>query len=130
MRRSPPTDWLPRLSLRAMTAPRSPRSAWLLVGCTPSIVSKVHSAGQIFSRLQREAPSTAVARALAGVTGEDRFELASQLADAALELGSVAGVLKDLPGPEQLLADSQAGLAEILLGGEAVGVHREVALQM
>ena len=51
-RRSPPTYWLPRLSLHAMTAPRSPRSAWLLVGCTPSIESTVQSAGQIFSRLR------------------------------------------------------------------------------
>jgi hypothetical protein len=25
----------------------SPRSAWLLVGCTPSIASNVHNAGQI-----------------------------------------------------------------------------------
>jgi hypothetical protein len=53
-----------------------------------------------------------------------------QLADAALELGAVSGVLVDLPRPEQLVADVQARLAEFLLGGETVGVHGEVALQM
>jgi len=33
-----------------MTAPRRPRSAWLLVGSTPSISLKVQSAGQSLSR--------------------------------------------------------------------------------
>jgi hypothetical protein len=64
------------------------------------------------------------------VAREDRFELAAQPADTALEFGALTGVLKDLPRPEQLLADSQAGFAEVFLGREAVGVHREVALQM
>jgi hypothetical protein len=44
-----------------------------------------------------------------------------QRADAALELVAVAGVLVDLPGPEQLVADLQGGLAELLVGGQAVG---------
>jgi hypothetical protein len=112
-----------------MTAPRSPRSASLLVGWTPSIESKVQSAGQIFS-VAREAPSAAVARALAGVAGEDRLQPPAQHADAALENCAVAGVLKDLPGPEQLVADPQAGFAEFLLGGEPVGMHGKVTLQM
>src|SRR5450756_2951678 len=33
-----------------MTAPRRPRSAWLLVGSTPGTLAKVHSAGQPLSR--------------------------------------------------------------------------------
>src|SRR5665647_834279 len=33
-----------------MTAPRRPRSAWLLVGSTPGTLAKLHSAGQRFSR--------------------------------------------------------------------------------
>jgi len=49
----------------------------------------------------REAAGVAVARGLAGVAREDRLQLTAQLADAALELGSLAGVLVDLPGPEQ-----------------------------
>src|SRR5450759_1268338 len=33
-----------------MTAPRRPRSAWLLVGSTPGTLAKLHSAGQRFRR--------------------------------------------------------------------------------
>jgi hypothetical protein len=40
------------------------------------------------------------------------------------------GVLIDLPGPEQLVADSQAVLAEFVFGADAFGVGLEVALQM
>jgi hypothetical protein len=72
----------------------------------------------------------AVARGLGGVAGEDRLEFTMWLADAALELGAVGGVLVDLSGPEQLVADVQAGFAEFLFGGETVGVHGEVALPM
>jgi hypothetical protein len=64
------------------------------------------------------------------VGAQDRFELAAQGSHAALELGSVAGVLVDLPHPKQLLADPQPGFAEGLLGGEAFGVRGEVALQV
>ena len=35
-----------------MTAPRSARSAWLLVGCTPLWLANVHSAGQAFRELR------------------------------------------------------------------------------
>jgi hypothetical protein len=36
--------------LRRMTAPRSPRSAWLLVGSTPGTLANVHRAGQSLRR--------------------------------------------------------------------------------
>jgi len=67
---------------------------------------------------------------LGGVAGEDGFQFAAQFADAALEVGAVAGVLVDLPCPEQLLADPQPVLTEFLFGREAVGVRGEVALQV
>ena len=35
-----------------MTALRSARSAWLLVGSTPACEAKVHRAGQAFRRLR------------------------------------------------------------------------------
>src|SRR3954453_5639112 len=113
-----------------MTAPRSARSAWLLVGCTSGWAAKVHSAGQILSRVAREAPALAVAGVLGGVPADDRLQFALQGADAALQLAAVAGVLVDLPGPEELVADLQAVLAELLLGAAAVGVEGEVALQV
>src|SRR4051812_5103518 len=49
-----------------------------------------------------------VAGLLAGVGAQERLELAAQRADATLELLAVAGVLVDLPAPEQLLADPQS----------------------
>src|ERR1044072_3375259 len=77
-----------------------------------------------------EASTAEVACALAGVAGEERLQIAAQLAGTALEVGAVAGVLVDLPGPEQLLADPEARFAEVFLGREAVGVRGEVALQV
>jgi hypothetical protein len=74
--------------------------------------------------------AAAVARLLAGVAAQDGLELAAQRADAALELAAVGGVLVDLPRPKQLLAGSEAVLAEFLLGGEPVGVGGEVALEV
>src|SRR5665647_2283997 len=50
MVRSPRADWLPCESLRRMTAPRRPRSAWLSGGSTPGTPAKLHSAGQRLSR--------------------------------------------------------------------------------
>ena len=50
-KRSPSWLWVPRESFRWMTGARSARSAGLLVGSTPSVVTKVQSAGQILSRL-------------------------------------------------------------------------------
>ena len=39
-------------------------------------------------------------------------------------------VSEDLPGPEDALAQLEAGLAELLLGGEPFGVRFEVAPQV
>ncbi len=59
-----------------------------------------------------------------------RSPLALQRPDAALELRAVAGVLEDLPRPEQLVADSEAVLAELFVDAAAFGVEGEVALQV
>jgi hypothetical protein len=48
----------------------------------------------------------------------------------ALQFAALAGVLVDLPRPEQLVADAQAVLAELFLGAEAVGVGGEVAREV
>jgi hypothetical protein len=77
-----------------------------------------------------EAAALAVADLLARVFAQARFELALQQPHATLELLAVAGVLEDLPRPEQLLADGQAGLAELTLDAAAFGVEGEVALQV
>jgi hypothetical protein len=48
----------------------------------------------------------------------------------ACELAAVVGVLVDLPGPEDALAQAQAVLAELFLGGHAFGVRFEVACEV
>lgn len=113
-----------------MTASRSVRSAWLLVGCTPGCAAKVHSAGQTFSKVACEAPALAVAGLGAGVLAQDRLEFVLQRSDAPLELCALTGVLEDLPRPEDLVADPEAVLAELLVGAAALGMKGEVALQV
>jgi hypothetical protein len=56
--------------------------------------------------------------------------LVSQATHGASQLPPVVGVLEDLPGPEDALAQGEAVLAELPLGREAFGVGLEVALQV
>lgn len=49
---------------------------------------------------------------------------------AVLEFVAVCGVLVDLPGPEQFVADLQAGFADLFLEAAALGVRCEGALQV
>jgi len=48
-------------------------------------------------------------------------------ADRELQLAAIACVGEDLPGPEDALAEREAVLAELLLGGETFGVRGEIA---
>jgi hypothetical protein len=84
--------------------------------------------GPELEQVARDPARALVGRGLCGVAAEDWLELAPQPQDAALQLGALAGVLVDLPRPEQLVADAEAVLAEFALGAEAVGVRGEVAL--
>jgi hypothetical protein len=81
-------------------------------------------------QVARQAAGVLVARRLAAVGAQDRLEFAAQRADAPLELWAIAGVLVDLPRPEELLADPQAVLGELLFDAKAVGVGLEVSAQM
>ena len=99
-------------------------------GLHPGVVGEGPQRGPELEQVAREAAGAPVARGAGGVAAKERLELAAQRADAALEFTAVAGVLVDLPRPEQLRADAQPVLAEFVLGGEAVGVGGEVALQM
>jgi hypothetical protein len=105
-----------------MTALRSARSAWLLVGSTPGWGGERRERGPDLQEIAGEASALAVAGLGAGVFAHDRLEFATQCANAALELAALAGVLKDPPCPEQLGADPQAVLAELLVNAEPFGV--------
>src|SRR5687768_7546832 len=113
-----------------MTAPRSARSAWLLVGSTPAAVGEGPQRRPGLEQVARHPARVLVARRLARVAAQDRLELAAQQPNAATELAPLAGVLVDLPGPERLRADPKARLSELALGGETFGVGFKVALQV
>src|SRR5450756_2743244 len=125
--RAPWADWLPCESLRRMTAPRRPRSAWLLVGSTPGTLAKLHSAGQRLSRLPAKVRWRGLRAALARRLLEQRSERVLERAEALAEAGAVSVPAALVPGGEQPLRDLEAGRAELLLGAEPLAVGGEVA---
>jgi hypothetical protein len=68
-----------------------------------------------------------VARCLAGVGAQQRLELSTYGADPAGELGAVAGVLVDLPGPKQLVTDLKRRVAERFLSTDPFGLGFVIA---
>src|SRR3954451_13327086 len=113
-----------------MTAPRRPRSAWLLVGSTPSTSTNVQSAGRELEQVVADRAGVAVARGFGRVGLEQRAQLTFEWGDPAFECRPVAVLLVDLPGGEELFGDPQPGLAELFLCGHAFGVGGEVAEQV
>src|SRR3954447_23149727 len=113
-----------------MTAPRKCAFGVVVGGLHGGVSGEGPQRRPDLEQVAREAPALAVAGVLAGVPADDRLQFALQRADAALELAAVAGVLVDLPGPEELVAEPQAVLAELFLGAAALGVEGEVALQV
>ena len=53
-----------------------------------------------------------------------------QRANGALQLAPIGGVGKDLPRPEDALAQCKPSLPELPLGGQPVGVRGEVTLEV
>ncbi len=50
--------------------------------------------------------------------------------DRELQIGPIACVLEDLPGPEDTLAESESVLTELLPRRQAFGVRGEIALEV
>src|SRR5450756_577143 len=113
-----------------MTAPRRPRSAWLLVGSTPGTPAKLHRAGQRLSRLPAKVRWRRLRAALARRLLEQRPELLLERADALKQAGTVSVPAELSPGGEQPCGDLKAGRAELLLGAEPLAVGGEVAHQV
>src|SRR6266542_1539318 len=112
-----------------MTAPRWPRSAWLLVGSTPSVWVKLQSAGTV-QEVLRELPVVLGSRALASGVLEERAELVLERGGLGLETGPVAVLLVDVPGGEEVVGDLEAVVAELFLVGHAFAVGGEVSDQV
>ena len=69
-------------------------------------------------------------RALARGLFEQRSQLVRERLDPLEELAAITLVPVGVPGREQALCDRQAGLAELLLGGESFAVGGEVPQQV
>jgi hypothetical protein len=113
-----------------MTALRSPRSAWLLVGVTPLCVAKLHNAGHALDEVAGHAAAALVAGALLGVPGDDGLIFALEAGDGALQLTPVLGVLEGSPRAEYLLGELQAVFAELFLSSDPFRVRLEVAFRV
>src|SRR6266540_3669809 len=109
-----------------MTAQRRPRSAWLLVGSTPSRWAKVDGAGQCVSRLVAKRRWYFVLVLFARGLFERRLQLLLERADPFDQAGTIAVLRELVPGREQASCDREAGRAELLLSGEPLAVGGEV----
>jgi hypothetical protein len=101
-----------------MTAPRSERSASLLVGSTPPDAGESPQCRPDFEEIARHAPGALLARPLGGVGADERLVGAPEATDRCPQLTSVTGVLVDLPRLEDFFARREAGLAELPLCSE------------
>jgi hypothetical protein len=113
-----------------MTAPRRPRSAWLLVGLDAVDEGEGPQSGPEFEQVFGE---QAVARGrgvLARRPLEQRPELVLEWGDSLDQAGAVAVVPVRVPGGEDVRGDREAGLAELLLGAEPLAVGGEVSEQV
>ena len=109
-----------------MTAPRRPRSAWLLVGSTPSVWVKVHSAGQRLSRFLAKRRWYFVLALFSGGVLEQGVERVLEWDDLHLQPGTVGVGLVAVPGGEEVAGDPEAVVAEPLLLAHAFAVGGEV----
>src|SRR5450830_1896781 len=113
-----------------MTAPRRPRSAWLLVGSTPGTLAKLHSAGQPLSRFFAKVRWRRLRALLRAASSRERPQLLLERAGALKQAGTVSVPAELSPGGEQPCGDLEAGRAELLLGAESLAVGGEVAHQV
>src|SRR5665647_3406918 len=113
-----------------MTAPRRPRSAWLLVGSTPGTLAKLQRAGQHFRRFLAKVRWRRL-RALFPAASSSSAR-SSSLSGSTLSSRRArsASARNFCPGCEQPCGDPKAGGAELLLGAEALAVGGEVADQV
>src|SRR4051794_5697760 len=105
-----------------MTAPRRPRSAWLLVGSTSSVWLKVERAGQRLRRFGGELSVVLGLGALAGGVFGLGPELRLERRDPGLKRGSVTVLLELLPRLEQVVRDDQSGVSELSLFAHSFAV--------
>src|SRR2546425_3925029 len=112
-----------------MTAPRRPRSAWLLVLDAVG-VDEGPERGPAVEEVLGELPVVLGSRALAIRVLEQRAELVLKRRGLSLETSPVAVLLVDVPGGEEVVCDPEAAVSELFLVGHAFAVGGEVSLQV
>ena len=130
-KRQPFSLWQPKARLRHKTPRRRTRSAWLLVGSTPSSNKKVHNAGSRTQQIIAEGGELGVVGAAATML-QQVVEFADQWFGAILEGGAVdAAAAESMPESEELVSDGQSRFTEgDRRGTAAVNALLEVALDM
>jgi hypothetical protein len=113
-----------------MPAPRRPRSAWLLVGSTPSVWVKVDSAGQRLSRFLANWRWYFVRGLLRAACSSSLRSFGLSRRGARLQPGAVGVGLVVVSGGEEVASDLEAVVAEPFLLGHAFAVDSEVAEQV
>src|SRR5713226_3385139 len=110
-----------------MTAPRRPRSAWVVGRLDARGVGEGPERGPAFEEVLRELPVVLGSRALASRVLEERAELVLERRGSGLELVAVAVLLVGVPGGEEVVGDLEAVVAELFLVGHAFAVGGEVS---
>src|SRR3954453_18083936 len=113
-----------------MTAPRRPRSAWLLVGSTPSVWLNVQSAGQRLSRFLAKSRWYLVRGLLRAACSSRGRSFACSGAICACSRPRSLSALVGVPGGEEIACDHEPCAAEVVLFGPAFAVGGEVAQEV
>src|SRR6266511_1223554 len=98
-----------------MTAPRRPRSAWLLVGWTPLVWVKVQRAGQRLRRLRANWRWYLVRGLLRAACSSRVRSFCWSGAVCVCSRGPVAVGLVGVPGGEEVVCDHESCAAEVVL---------------
>src|SRR4051812_25974924 len=105
-----------------MTAPRRPRSAWLLVGSTPSVWGKVQSAGQRLRRFLANWRWYFVRALLRAACSRSSRSVVWSGAVFACSRARSPSAWEAVPGGKEVARDLHALVAEAFLFGQRFAV--------
>src|SRR5438105_94946 len=105
-----------------MTAPRRPRSAWLLVGSTAGVWVEGPERRPAVEEVGGELAVVLRPWAFPGGVFEQRAERGLERRDLRLEAGTIGVSLVAVPGGEEVAGDPEAVAAELFLLGHAFAV--------
>ena len=127
--RQPSALWQPKLRRRHKTARRCTRSAWLFVGSTPSVTTKVHMARNLSNSLRAE--RFVLRSRLCGTGLQHRQHRERQRSHVVSQVPARAtAAAKQVPQFENFFVDAQAGLGDLFGFAAALEHFFPVAFQV